>query len=231
MGTHTLPISSVVVTWDVHLLRETKEKLETTRENLCVTVRKMLAGTGVEHSTVWEELESLGYWEVCAWWVSHLLMEEHKLKWKKKISSQLMKVYLVKGYDFFHGIMIGDEKWFVPLIQKQSDRTWIGITQRSPRREAIKIPSAHRTMVTFFWIGEGCIMSLVVATWGNYQCYLLASDTQNLHPLLDIQGRELFCNTPLYLHTACNSEELQRAFPSHFTIQIYLPEFIICLVL
>jgi len=40
----------------------------------------MSAGTGVEHSTVWEELGSLGYWEVCAWWVSHLLMEEHKLK-------------------------------------------------------------------------------------------------------------------------------------------------------
>jgi hypothetical protein len=29
---------------------------------------------------------------------------------KKNISSQLMKGYVVKGCDFFHGIMIGDEK-------------------------------------------------------------------------------------------------------------------------
>lgn len=29
---------------------------------------------------------------------------------KKNISSQLMKGYLVEGYDFFHGIMIVDEK-------------------------------------------------------------------------------------------------------------------------
>jgi hypothetical protein len=33
-----------------------------------------------------------------------------------------MKGYVVKGYDFFHSIMIGDEKWFIPLIQKQNDR-------------------------------------------------------------------------------------------------------------
>jgi len=45
-----------------------------------VTVREMSADIRVENSTVREELESLGYWEVCAWWVSHLLMEEHKLK-------------------------------------------------------------------------------------------------------------------------------------------------------
>jgi len=43
----------------------------------------MSTGTGVEHSTVWEKLESLGYWEVCAWWVSRLMMDEHKLKLKK----------------------------------------------------------------------------------------------------------------------------------------------------
>jgi hypothetical protein len=50
-----------------------------TRENLCVTLREMSADTGVEHSTIWEELESSGYCKVCAWWVSHLLLEEHKL--------------------------------------------------------------------------------------------------------------------------------------------------------
>jgi hypothetical protein len=48
----------------VQLLRETKEKSETTRENLCVTVNEMSADIGVEHSNVWEELESFGYWEV-----------------------------------------------------------------------------------------------------------------------------------------------------------------------
>jgi hypothetical protein len=36
----------------------------------------------------------------------------------------------------------------------------------------------------------------------------------------DIQGRELFCNTPLCLHTACNSEELQGAFPQ----SLYSPD-------
>jgi len=64
----------------VQLLRETKEKSETTRENLCVTVREMSADIGVEHSTVREELESFGYWEVYSLSVSHLLREEHKLK-------------------------------------------------------------------------------------------------------------------------------------------------------
>jgi hypothetical protein len=41
-----------------------------------------------------------------------------------------------------------------------------------------------------------------------------------IHCVADIQGRELFCNTPLYLHAACNSEELQGAFPQ----SLYSPD-------
>ena len=89
-------------------------------------------------------------------------------------------------------------------------------------------PSAHRTMGTFFWFGERCIWVYLLL---HGETIFYPQTLRKLHPMLDIQGRELFCNTPLYLHTACNSEELQRAFPIHFTIQIYLPEFIVCLVL
>lgn len=45
-----------------------------------MTVNEMSADIGVERSTVREELETLGFWVVCASWVSHLLMQEHKLK-------------------------------------------------------------------------------------------------------------------------------------------------------
>jgi len=40
----------------------------------------------------------------------------------------VVKRYVVKRYDFFYGIMIGDEKWFIPMIQKQNDGAWIDIT-------------------------------------------------------------------------------------------------------
>jgi len=42
--------------------------------------RKMAAQNVIGYCVVQKTVENLGYQEVCAHWVPHLLMEEHKLQ-------------------------------------------------------------------------------------------------------------------------------------------------------
>jgi hypothetical protein len=60
-----------------------KEIDDLVRENWLVTVREMAAETGIAYHVVQEMVQSLGYLKDCACYISHLLMVEHKLQWKK----------------------------------------------------------------------------------------------------------------------------------------------------
>jgi hypothetical protein len=68
-----------VVSHKLRLSAETKAIDEFT-ENGRVTLIKMAAGTGTENCEMQEMVESLGYWEVCARWVSRLLTGKHKIQ-------------------------------------------------------------------------------------------------------------------------------------------------------
>jgi hypothetical protein len=45
-----------------------------------MTVTKMAAEIEIGHHVIQDVVEGLGYHKVCAFWIPHLLTEEHKLQ-------------------------------------------------------------------------------------------------------------------------------------------------------
>ena len=81
-------------------------------------------------------IESLGYRKVCAYWVLHLLTEDHKGQ-QKAITSELLQRYQHEGDDFLLCIVTGYESWFhhfEPETKRQS-MEWHHLHSPSKRRQ------------------------------------------------------------------------------------------------
>jgi len=80
-------------------------------ENWLVTVREMAAETGITYHVVQKMVQSLGNLKDCACYISHLLMEEHKLQWKN-VSLWFVEQYAVEGDNFVYSIHFDlERKW------------------------------------------------------------------------------------------------------------------------
>jgi len=59
---------------------EPKKKFdEIIKEDRCVTLDAIATKLGIGHNVVQETIGSLGYRKICAHWVQHLLIEDHKV--------------------------------------------------------------------------------------------------------------------------------------------------------
>ena len=65
---------------------------EIIKEDRHVTLDTVATKLGIGHNAVQEMIGSLGYWNICAHWVTRLLTEDHKVQ-QKAITSEMLRRY------------------------------------------------------------------------------------------------------------------------------------------
>jgi transposase len=73
---------------------------EIIKEDRCVMLDAVATKLGIAHNAVQEMIGSLGYQNICAYWVPHLLTEDNKVH-EKAITSEMLWRYRDEGDYFF----------------------------------------------------------------------------------------------------------------------------------
>ena len=122
-------------------------------QNWCFTISELSGQFHQMSCSLLHEIVSrwLGFWKVCAKWVSKQLTEEHKTKYLVAALTFLQR-YAEKGDEFLNNVVTGDETWVSHATPETKPQSMHWRHSGSSVKTKFKLTiSVKRIMCTVFW--------------------------------------------------------------------------------